>query len=361
MIKFTGTSALQAHPVNEFGAIIDGAAIANILGGGTESMTKFIGTSALQYHPVDEQGNIIDATAIANAVNGSLSINSKQPAPSTSFILDSTGGDDENNGFTAPVQSFSRLEEVLNSYFWKQDNIFIAFLNYVGGDTLDLNGVEGIKNLSLSLSGNTLTNDFNISGGSIPVISVVGGTFDNCRSVVSDSNYVNFVSPVFINRNTSNCVEGNRVRRLDILNFTLTDCSCDQIVKTENVDSVDLALSFLSGTNSFDLFAASISLGHVKINGLIATIPGKIIDISADQAGGASFDINLANLSETTPSTYPAQYSLNGVAFPDLVPKGSFDDNADALTGGLTAGDFYVTTGLGANPLNVAGIVMQVQ
>ena len=39
-----------------------------------------------------------------------------------------------------------------------------------------------------------------------------------------------------------------------------------------------------------------------------------------------------------------------------LIP--SFDDDADAGTGGLTTGDFYQTTGLGSAPLNAAGIVM---
>jgi hypothetical protein len=36
----------------------------------------------------------------------------------------------------------------------------------------------------------------------------------------------------------------------------------------------------------------------------------------------------------------------------------SFADDADAGTGGLTAGQMYQTDGTGAAPLNVAGIVM---
>ena len=38
-----------------------------------------------------------------------------------------------------------------------------------------------------------------------------------------------------------------------------------------------------------------------------------------------------------------------------------YDDNAAALLGGLGVGEQYQTTGLGAAPLNVAGIVMIVQ
>ncbi len=41
------------------------------------------------------------------------------------------------------------------------------------------------------------------------------------------------------------------------------------------------------------------------------------------------------------------------------LPK--YQDNADAVAGGLGAGQPYQTNGLGAAPLNVAGIVMIVQ
>lgn len=39
----------------------------------------------------------------------------------------------------------------------------------------------------------------------------------------------------------------------------------------------------------------------------------------------------------------------------------AYDDNAAAVAGGLAAGKLFQTTGAGANPLNVAGIVMIVQ
>ena len=39
----------------------------------------------------------------------------------------------------------------------------------------------------------------------------------------------------------------------------------------------------------------------------------------------------------------------------------SYQDNAVALAGGLVAGQLYQTDGLGAAPLNAAGIVMIVQ
>ena len=39
----------------------------------------------------------------------------------------------------------------------------------------------------------------------------------------------------------------------------------------------------------------------------------------------------------------------------------SYQDNAAALAGGLVAGQLYQTDGLGAAPLNAAGIVMIVQ
>jgi hypothetical protein len=43
------------------------------------------------------------------------------------------------------------------------------------------------------------------------------------------------------------------------------------------------------------------------------------------------------------------------------IGSNAYDDNAAALLGGLSAGQLYQTTGAGAAPLNVAGIVMIVQ
>ena len=47
---------------------------------------------------------------------------------------------------------------------------------------------------------------------------------------------------------------------------------------------------------------------------------------------------------------------LNTNAFLKTIP--AYDDDADAGTNGLVAGDVYQTTGSGASPLDVAGIVM---
>jgi hypothetical protein len=43
------------------------------------------------------------------------------------------------------------------------------------------------------------------------------------------------------------------------------------------------------------------------------------------------------------------------------IGSNAYDDNAAALLGGLSTGQLYQTTGAGAAPLNVAGIVMIVQ
>jgi len=47
---------------------------------------------------------------------------------------------------------------------------------------------------------------------------------------------------------------------------------------------------------------------------------------------------------------------LNTNAFLKTIP--AYDDDAAAATAGLVAGDVYQTTGGGASPLDVAGIVM---
>tara|TARA_R100000781_G_C4005643_1_gene101836 strand:+ start:108 stop:377 length:270 start_codon:yes stop_codon:yes gene_type:complete len=54
-------------------------------------------------------------------------------------------------------------------------------------------------------------------------------------------------------------------------------------------------------------------------------------------------------------------FTVDSVVTAVLSVLDKYDDNADAIAGGLSAGQQYQTSGLGAAPLNVAGIVMIVQ
>tara|TARA_R100000742_G_C4181176_1_gene16256 strand:+ start:53 stop:325 length:273 start_codon:yes stop_codon:yes gene_type:complete len=54
-------------------------------------------------------------------------------------------------------------------------------------------------------------------------------------------------------------------------------------------------------------------------------------------------------------------FTIDSVVSVVLSALPKYDDNADAIAGGLSAGQQYQTSGLGAAPLNVAGIVMIVQ
>tara|TARA_R100001463_G_scaffold118533_1_gene174305 strand:- start:359 stop:619 length:261 start_codon:yes stop_codon:yes gene_type:complete len=61
---------------------------------------------------------------------------------------------------------------------------------------------------------------------------------------------------------------------------------------------------------------------------------------------------------EGNPTKTASVSSLQSGLFPSLT---AYADNADAIAGGLTAGQTYQTDGTAASPLNVAGIVMIVQ
>lgn len=54
-------------------------------------------------------------------------------------------------------------------------------------------------------------------------------------------------------------------------------------------------------------------------------------------------------------------FTVSSVVNSVLSTLPSYDDNASAITAGLSPGQVFQTTGAGANPLNVAGIVMIVQ
>ena len=54
-------------------------------------------------------------------------------------------------------------------------------------------------------------------------------------------------------------------------------------------------------------------------------------------------------------------FTVSSVVAAGLGPFPKYQDNAAAVAGGLVAGQLYQTDGLGAAPLNAAGILMVVQ
>ena len=156
---------------------------------------------------------------------------------------------------------------------------------------------------------------------------------------------------------------------LDDLNNNLasTSTSKDTTVGAETLTSSNTMINLLNGNevgfyNSYALAGSSINTywqrksntGGGDINMSIGETNG--FAIAPFGSGGANpytgtniFTVNLPNT--TTVFTIKTNGIIN-----EVLP--AYADDADAGANGLVAGDRYQTSGAGASPLNVAGIVM---
>ena len=78
-----------------------------------------------------------------------------------------------------------------------------------------------------------------------------------------------------------------------------------------------------------------------------------INNISLNTTGAPGISIGSSN--PTTSAATAIEFTTDSIS---LLGLPSFDDDADATAGSLVAGNLYQTTGLGASPLDVAGILM---
>lgn len=97
-----------------------------------------------------------------------------------------------------------------------------------------------------------------------------------------------------------------------------------------------------SGSNSFRTINGDLDT-------IINTTPNSVVLSSTDNS-----TVDFSSITVTTIGTVYIAVS-NAINIDGLA---SYDDEADAIAGGLSAGDMYQTTGLGAAPLDVAGILM---
>lgn len=125
---------------------------------------------------------------------------------------------------------------------------------------------------------------------------------------------------------------------------TATDGTNTSSVTTETTNNLILS------TDGGDI-SASVGVdvgggGSIVLNMIDTTIGSSIIDIQP---------IGITNT--VTDGTFTSSISIqpDSISFVGLP---SFDDDADATAGSLVAGNLYQTTGLGASPLDVAGILM---
>ena len=109
-----------------------------------------------------------------------------------------------------------------------------------------------------------------------------------------------------------------------------------------------------AGQNATDA-VGSVLIGQQA--GQLATNTAPSIAIGALATPGA-YNNSIA-IGTAATSTRDNQFLLpSSITSFKLAGMQAFDDDADAGTGGLVAGELYQTTGAGAAPLNVAGIIM---
>ena len=117
--------------------------------------------------------------------------------------------------------------------------------------------------------------------------------------------------------------------------------------------------------NTFNFIFNGIGTFQITNTTLVDIEATTGIDIRTDGAlnlvGVTQFTVHTPNVATATANIGDILTLSNAtVGDCDWVPliKGAFDDDAAAGVGGLITGDIYQTTGVAANPLNVAGIVM---
>lgn len=143
--------------------------------------------------------------------------------------------------------------------------------------------------------------------------------------------------------------------RIDLQSTPTINLTCDDSVKQTNISMSNNQISLDVNTNSYMQIASPLIIIE---NGDGVNITNEI-RIQDDNNG-----IRLRT-NETAVSTATiAMTTTGGVSLISLdadfydITLQSFADDAAAGTGGLVTGNLYQTNGLGAAPLNVAGIVM---
>jgi hypothetical protein len=156
----------------------------------------------------------------------------------------------------------------------------------------------------------------------------------------------------------------------DITSTSTSTTDISTITLANNNFSV--GVSDIDGATSsfyFDANKENVNIGLEnytnQVNSLLALDPSKLSTSdgtyikSYDQSGTSSIiqvNVDSILLSVIGGVNEPTiQIELEAISFKNIP---AYDDDADAATGGLTTDNLYQTTGLGASPLDVAGILM---
>jgi len=271
----------------------------------------------------------------------------------TSFSLDGNTGEiittinnkdtPNSNVLTDNISSSSRLIT---------DGTYTT-TNYIAPDNSYTEVIGEGNTSSVSVSAVQILNSIT-DGTSISTINMVPNqialTVNDGTNITTINQQTSFLissgDGVSVAEATIDHLNGSTITQYDATDTSLVEIYTSYI-GTSTTDGVDLS-SVTQTKNSYNITTPT-TLYNAQSNGDLEIRADGNLTIVGDyqnnqtsiniQANQLSFDISLAGI-------------LNIVGLP------SFDDDAAAGTGGLVAGNVYQTTGGGASPLDVAGILM---
>lgn len=351
---------------------------------GTSGVSGTAGTSGTsvnglnQFLSVDVPSGVATFSASASITNtvtdgtrtSNLHLDPNQVSSSTKFEIDDT-----------TLQSGTGL--VLNpdqSYQWGGDYNYSGITyseNYVSGQeqylsTITDNKISQINLDPASLNTGTLFKSEDLSVGSSAILSLGydgNSSFDMIDGVGGSSNLTFTPTTILMSATDGSTFTSTlEIDPLEAGNFTNLSTSDGTTVNKLQVSQGDAILSSAYGTTQSSVITQPTSI-NLSVNSgdyssqFLLDPTGAVNSTLWEETNNLTTETSYIYLQTTqveiTSSGTASAVSLlvrpntiNTVGIP------AFDDDASAGTGGLVAGDMYQTTGNGANPLDVAGILM---
>ena len=262
----------------------------------------------------------------------------KPLAPSSSVYKDSNGSD-SNDGFSpgSPVQSLSKVEEILETYNWGG-----SFINLYLGDglnlgTLNLINVTGADEINIRDSINTGVIFENFRLGRLDFFSTSINSALTCRDVYR----LNFNNCQF---NGSGSANIQQCYRLTTDNTTYNNLTNTRVWTLSN--------SFLATFDPGGFVGGNFTQGFLRIidggvntlrfaAGASGTVTGILVNVE-DLFGVTTPLVHYSNqgtISGTLPDVFGA-----GTIYNNDISRGDFADDAAAGTGGVLSGHYYWNT-----------------
>lgn len=293
-----------------------------------------------------QQESVNSITTLENSVNTLIATQGSKPIPpSNTILVDFDTGDDNNDGFTSPVQTITTgAQRILNQYDWQ--NIFT---------TIDCRGTmssnqtlvgSGIQNL-LFLS---IANTFGVSWNLQSTLSLLNCPFSlsistNIGSSVSGAGRFDFFSCFSIgltivssSSNTSSLVTASQVFHLTGKFNISSPVSLDNLYSLSKVFSAIYDPDGMTSTTFNDAafkFSDSVYLFEI-VSGTNSSFTGQLYNFTP-----GSFVSQISDSGALTPSV--SQDIPGHIVYNGNLLQGTFADDTAAASGGVTLGQLYNT------------------